>query len=433
MTPHAAITVPAHLFMAVIVTVFLGYVDVYLFSSGVLATAPTYMLLRVLGCWAAITLVQCFMSRGLSGELWTLYSNHIGVLFALLGLVACSVVFALLPDAYWEDGPMYLLYSAYDSSVLLLSMLLPFRAHHRRYFSFYILCALLVLLSSVLFDAYYPGTFSIVPDRAAGFAENPNTAAFVLVLLCSCIIDFHQFRARDIAVLTLTGIGVFTTLSRGGAILLAFAFAYYTYRMVLASVHTPIRLFARAATLVILVLVLYAAATFLVQRADIFSLSFQPRLAMLQGTNEVVTADDDRLHALAEALRVVSGSPVIGYGTGYSYSLNATPHNMYLQQWINNGLPGLAAYLLLLGTSALLFWTRESARGLLFVGLVTINGFFSHNILEERAVLGLLGVLLTCSFYESRAIGPPARVRRSPRPAMTLHDLTRHASTSFTT
>jgi O-antigen ligase len=390
----------------------LGYVDVYLFASGTLSLAPTYVLLRVLGCWAAFTLLECLLSRQTAAAVWALYTHHIGVLTALLALIVCAVAFAMLPDAYWNDGPMYLLYPAYDSLVLLLSMLLPLRAHHRRHFRTYLLCALLVLLSSILFDAAYPGTFSIVPDRAAGFALNPNTAAFVLVLLCACIIDLHQFRSRDTAVLTLTAIGVFITLSRAGGILLACTFGCYVYRMMRVSVHSSGTVFVRGLQLAAPFIVLYATAAALVERADIFALSFQPRLAMLRGMDDIVTADDDRVHALSEALRALSRSPVVGYGTGYSYSMSATPHNIYLQQWINNGLPGLAAYLLLLLVSARLFWRRRSARGLLFIGLVTLNGFFSHNILEERAVLCLLGILLTCSLLE-----PWPGVRRR-------HDLT---------
>jgi O-antigen ligase len=113
------------------------------------------------------------------------------------------------------------------------------------------------------------------------------------------------------------------------------------------------------------------------------------------------------------AVDLVKRSPVIGYGTGYSYSLGeVTPHNMYLQQWINNGLPGLVAYLFLLGASARTFWKRRYARGVLFVFLVAINGMFSHNILEERVFLGLLGILLTCSFYE-RYPAIASRIARS--------------------
>ena len=88
-----------------------------------------------------------------------------------------------------------------------------------------LLCAFVVLLSSVFADACYPGTFSSLPDRAAGFAENPNIAAFVLVLLCSCLVDFQRRRLKSHVLMALTSLGVLTTLSRGGGILLAVLFS----------------------------------------------------------------------------------------------------------------------------------------------------------------------------------------------------------------
>jgi O-antigen ligase len=272
---------------------------------------------------------------------------------------------------------------------------------------------LVVFAGSVVYDALYPGTFSLVPDRAAGFAENPNTAAFILVLLCVSIVDLDRFRVGDCAAWALTAVGVFLTLSRGGIILFLCAFGYYAYRTLRTNTAHPAHLIRRAAALAAVFAAVVAASVFLVQRADMFALSFQPRLGMIDGESELVTEDDDRIGALKTALDLVKQSPVIGYGTGYSYSLvDVTPHNMYLQQWINNGLPGLVAYLLLLGASARTFWKRRYTRGVLFISLVAINGMFSHNILEERAFLGLLGVLLTCSFYE-RYPAIASRIARS--------------------
>jgi O-antigen ligase len=383
------------------VVFFFAYIDFYLSEAGALPTSSTYVFLAALAAWAAVTVIRCLGSFEAKAELMSLYANHAGVLGALLAIVCCSLLFALLPTAYWNDGPMYLLYPAYDALIIVLSMLLAFHPFHRAHFREYLVGALVVLAASVVYDALYPGTFSFLPDRAAGFAENPNTTAFVLVLLCAAIVDLNRFRASDALVWALTGIGVFLTLSRGGGILLAYAFAHYTYRIVRLNAHDPVRWVRRAVVLAAIVALVYGAARLLVDRAEMFALSFQPRLGMFSGREDVLSADDTRIEALAAAVDLVKQSPVIGYGTGYSYSmLSLTPHNMYLQQWINNGLPGLAAYLSLLAMSALTFWRRRSARGVLFIALVAINGVFSHNILDERAFLALLGVLLSLSFYD---------------------------------
>jgi len=413
MTRRTPATIVARAAMLGGVTVFFAYVDFHLAEIAVIWPASTYIFFWALAGWAAIVGVQCLASPRLAREVLALYANHTAVIGALLAIVACSCLFALMPAAYWNDGVMYLLYPPYDAIVVLLSMLLAVHAVHRRAFGVYLVTAFLVLAGSVLYDALYPGTFSIVPDRAAGFAENPNTAAFILMLLCAAIVDFDRFRLGDCVVWALAAVAVFLTLSRGGAILFLSGFGYYAYRIVRTNAASPLRLVSRTAALAAIFALVAVAGIFLVQRADMFALSFQPRLDMIHGDSRLVDEDDDRIEALKTAIEVVRRSPLIGYGTGYSYSLiDATPHNMYLQQWINNGLPGLAAYVFLLAAAGRTFWRRGYRRGVLFVSLVAINGMFSHNILEERAFLGLLGILLTCSFYE-RYPAVASRIARS--------------------
>ena len=379
---------------------FLAYVDSYLFSTRLLSTAGTYVFLWALGAWAAVVACQCAASRDKLREVIAVYANHAGVLGAWLAILLCTVVFALLPGAYWNDGVVYLLYPPYDAAIVLLSMLLAVHGMHRQHMPSYLFAALVIMAGSVMYDAWHPGTFSVIPDRAAGFAINPNISGFVLVLLCASIVDFDRFHPSDAAALALTGIAVFLTLSRGGGILFAYEFAYYAYRMVRPNLRThPVRLLQTTAALAVVTAVIGGAGVFLVERADMFALTYQ-RFGQMQADSAALLDDNGRLGALQVAWQLVTQSPVIGYGTGYSYSLPLGPHNMYVQQWLNNGVPGLLAYLLLLGAAGRTFWKRGYARGVLFITLVAINGIFSHNILEERAFLCLLGILLTCSFYE---------------------------------
>lgn len=408
---------PSHLFMAAFVAIFFAYVDLYLFNSGAISIPAAYIFLALLTGFGVVLLIQAAVSARLKGEIIALYAAHAWVLAALVAIMFCTFLFAFLPGAYWDEGPRYLLFPVYDSLVILFAMLLAVPQHHRRHFHQYLLCAFVVLLASVFVDAYYPGTFTLVPDRAAGFAENPNTAAFVLVLLCSCLVDFQRQRLRNLVLMALTSLGVLVTLSRGGGILLGLLFAFYAYRIVSLNRHRPGRLLRRATALAVLVAIIYVTGAFLVRRADMFALSFQPRLEMLYGTQELVASDDDRIGLLITSIGVLAKSPVLGYGTGYTYSMVAGPHNIYLQQWINNGLPGLLAYLMLLGTCVLVFWKRQFSRGLVFVGLVAVHGLFNHNILEERAFLALLGVLLTVSFYGGDALAASSDVNPRRRTA----------------
>lgn len=396
-----SLAVPSHLFMALFASMSFGYLDIYLFNSGALSFPAAYIFLAALTCYGCCLVIQSVVSPALRAELIRVYIARASMFAAFGSIILCAFVYSMVPGAKWDEGPTYLLSPVYDSMVVFLAMLLPVQLHHRRHFERYVLCGFAVLLASVAVDVYRPGTFSPIPDRAAGFAENPNTAAFVLLLFCAFLLDFHRLRRRDIVVITLTSAGVLTTLSRGGGVLLAFLLAYYIVCIVLANRCGAVRALRGAAMLGVLLALIYGSAVLLLDHAEIFALSYQPRLGLFDGSHELVPADDDRIVALRAALELVKQSPLVGYGTGYSASMDATPHNMFLQHWINSGLAGVIAYLFLLAAVFRLFWMPRFRRGLLFTALVALNSFFSHNILEERAFLALLGALLTISFYES--------------------------------
>jgi O-Antigen ligase len=403
---------PSHMFMALFAGLCLGYVDIYLFDSGAISYPAAYIFLGLLVFFGIGLVIQSAVSARLRAEIIAMYTAHVSVLVAFGGMVVCAFVYAMVPGAKWDEGPTYLLSPVYDSLVVFFAMLLPVRPHHRRHFEKYVLCGFAVFLASVAVDAYRPGTLSPIPDRAAGFGQNPNITAFVLLLLCASVIDFHRPRPRDVVVITLTSAGVLTTLSRGGGVLLVFLVAYYASCLVLLN---RLRAFRHAAAVGILLVLICGVGFVLLHHADIFALSYQPRLGMFDGAQELVPLDDDRIVALKASVDLIKQSPVLGYGTGYSASMTATPHNMFLLQWINSGLAGVIAYVFLLGTAFRLFWRRRFHRGLVFTGLITLNSFFSHNLLEERAFLALLGVLLTISFYEVGACAPrvPASATRT--------------------
>jgi O-antigen ligase len=385
--------------MAAFVAVFLGYVDLHLYYSGALSFPAAYIFLGLLMVFAGARALHAVVTDRVRGEIIALYAAHGLVLLAWLAIIVVGFLCAFLPDAYWASGPQYLLFPIYDAMVVVFSMLLVVPRRHRDHFDRYLQCAFVVFLGSVFVDVYQPGTFSLVPDRAAGFAENPNTAAFVLVLLCCCLVDWETPRPWTPLVLGLTFLGVLWTLSRGGMIMFATIVVFYVARLIYLNRRRPRRLFMRGFGFVVVTILVGAVAVLVIERAAMFSMSFQPRLGMLQGTEQVVSADDDRILVLKLALDALYDSPVIGYGTGFTNALPDAPHNMYLQQWVNNGIAGLAAYVMMIGACAAVFRRRRFFRGQMFMLLVGIYGFFNHNILEERVFLMLLGVLLTTSFY----------------------------------
>lgn len=113
-----------------------------------------------------------------------------------------------------------------------------------------------------------------------------------------------------------------------------------------------------------------------------------------------------RLFAAREALRRINESPILGKGTGYARTLPELPHNLYLQQWVNNGLPGLVGYLVFLGASYATFARRRFQPGQGLMVVVATGSFFSHNILDQRTFLVLYGSLLAFSACYARPAIP---------------------------
>ena len=397
-------TLPSTLLMVGFAAVFLSYADQPLYNWGIVTQSPADLFLGVMLLLTSGTLVGSLVSAPVRSRVIALYLAHPAVLIGLAGIACASFLSAFAPRANWGEGSEYVLFPAYDVIVVLFSMLLAFPKHRQRQFRVYFVIAFVLLMASLLIDATRPGTFSITSDRAAGFARNPNLGAFALVTLCCLIIAYDRVRLRDLVAIVATAVGVLATFSRTGAILLTLLLLCYT-GLIASHARQPGRVIVRFAVVALTIAVVAQSAVVLVRRAELFSLSTS-RLAMLTGRRTLLPERDPRRAALDVALRLARETPVFGLGSGFTATLPQGPHNIYLQQWINNGVPGLVAYLWLVGSAVVVFWQRRYHTGLVFMGLVLVYGLFSHNVLEDRAFLVPLGVLLTLSY--ARRGGPCA-------------------------
>ena len=390
-------TLPSTLIMTAFAAAFLSYADEQLYETRVVTQSPVKIMLVVLLVVTAGTIVRCLASAEARSRVISLYTSHTAVMLALLGIVCFSFVSAFVPTAKWDDGPRWVLFPANDAVIILLAMLLPFPEHHRRRFRAYLLIAFVVVTASVFTDVIRPGTFSNLPDRAAGFAKNPNIAGFLLVALCSAIVVYDRVRIVDVLIVLATSLAVLATFSRGGAVLFVFFLVCYA-TLIARHARRPGRALARMAAIAVVAMLVVKSATLLISRAQLFSLSTS-RVGMLAGKSDVLPQRDPRRETFAVSLRIVREAPLVGYGSGYTYTMPQGPHNIYLQQWINNGLLGLVAYVWLIAAAARVFWRRRYHTGVVFVGLVAVEGLFSHNLLEERIFLVLLGSMLTLSYF----------------------------------
>ena len=408
---------PSIVFMTGFFAVFASSLDQYLNAIGALPFLNVWLFLWGLAAITTATLLSAMASRRERARLITFYRMNVAVLAPLAAVVLGSFASAFIPTAKLDEGPRYVLYPAYNATVVLLSMLLPFPEHHRKWIRWYLGVAFVLSAGSVFVDVIRPATFSILPDRAAGFVRNPNGAGFQLVALCCALIVFDRVRAIDLAVLAATALGVIATLSRGGVILLAFVVCCYVPCVVRDAARRGTRVIVtRLVALVLLIGATYAGSTSLINQR-MFS-GGGSRVEMLLGKRNVVGPRENRVELLERGWEMVRESPWLGYGSGFTYTLPGGTHNMYVSRWLENGLVGLVSYVWLLAAACLMFWRRRYLPGLVFTGVVVIEGVFSHNLFEERAFLLLLGVLLSLSAFAARERAVTPQRARRPWPSL---------------
>jgi O-antigen ligase len=124
------------------------------------------------------------------------------------------------------------------------------------------------------------------------------------------------------------------------------------------------------------------------------------RIAMFTGDTSWLSSEEGRLRLLAQAWEQVSEAPILGHGTGASYRTGRGSHNMYLDVWVQWGLPGLGAYLAFLLGSTWYFARRRFLPGLLLMPVIFFWGLLQHGLLDERGLVMLYGLLLGISALE---------------------------------
>jgi O-antigen ligase len=404
MTVSSLKAVPMGVLTVVVIGVLLSYADVALRLRGALPVGSSNLFVGALVGLTIGTLIRAAASPSLRARVLALYNAHTSILLPLAGIVWFALVSALLPTANWVEGAHWALLPVYDVITVLLAMLLALESTRRRYLRAGLVVAFVLLLGSVAVDLARPGTFSNVEFRAAGFAVNANGAAFILIFLACTIIRFDRVRPFDLCLLLLTALGVFATLSRGGTLLLTCLVLGYAYCGIRRARGGPLRALGRLAAIGAVGVLAYFAIGRIMQRATLFTLD-SDRLEIFRGHEEALKRSDSRFTAFEVWWHEIQEAPILGYGSGFTYDdmggLREGPHNMYLQQWVNSGIGGLACYVWLLAAAVRLFWRRRDPAGLVFMVMVLIQGVVSHNLLDERAFLLPFGVLLTTSYRTS--------------------------------
>lgn len=320
----------------------------------------------------------------------------LGIMLLLSGWGAfCSVMFGVAKGT--EEH--YLVLPLFDGICfvfgLFIGIALSVNGHNSytvwRSVSFLWLCAYSI---SIAIDLINPGTFSTVPSRSAGFAMNSNDGAFCICFLCILSLDWRNgiIDLMSFCSICLSLGCVFATYSRSGLCVLACVCVLFLsvvcrkgWGTILIGLITA-SLMAITAPIVIGMVVENTSQGSGSARAT----------AILNGDFDVVfNKDDYRAHLAKYFLDLAWKEPVLGWGTRFSYSLihDQGPHNIYIAQFLDNGLPALILLATLFATILLRAIHRRDMMAICMICTVILYGFFSHNVLDLRGVLLLLGFI----------------------------------------
>ncbi len=367
--------------------VFLCQFDLCMLQQGRIQFAPVYPLLVSLAAFAVT------VSYLVPGQIVQIAKRSGEAVFAF-GLIAfLALAGAALPKAYLAENWKFIFFPTVDFLVFLLA--LPLGVLFSPQANWRVACgmALCALVSSILIDARYPGTFSLLDTRAAGFAVNPNGGAATSVMLLIGLLDWRRPSLSRIACmwLALTFVGVFLTLSRSGILVLGIVSALYVRLCVRRNgMGTVVILAGLAFCVVSYVGIASDAAKQLLPMLN----SEHSRSNLFSGQLDAMeTQEDSRVLLVYEYLGMIAERPILGWGTGLNSDEDGLGvHNMFLARWVENGLPGLGAYLMLIYALFRVGIRCQSWECIaLSIYLVAIS-FFSHNLLEDKPLTLMMAI-----------------------------------------
>lgn len=382
--------------------IILSVADQPLNRFGFLPIPPTAFTLMVLSPFVVGAVVSDLRAHSARRTLLPVQANYLP-LSAFFFLGAASLGGALLPTAYWEEGGKWVFLITYGLIVATCASYIPL--HGLSLFSIQNigLISLALVAGSLYHDFQVPGTYAPLTERPSGFSGNANYSALISVMIAAAALDYSCRRRGwfNILVFGVTAYIVIGTMSRSGAVELVTllgAFAYFRLRD-----SSNLQREFRRIVVSFMCLALVAVGTVSYLANSVPAGGNQSRLYRLTHSKRVDDGSTaSRLFAVQECLRRINESPIVGHGTGYARTLPELPHNLYLQQWVNNGLPGFLGYINFLGMSLYLFSTRRFRPGQAFILVALVGSCFSHNVLDQRTFLVLFGVLLTLSLHYPR-------------------------------
>jgi len=406
------------LYVSALLAFFVAPLDNYLGSIGALPIRPTVLFaagfLPVL-LVAGARWIGSGMRVGDPSDLVT-SNSHLLIAFSF------TVVVALL----WNVHPDVVAAGVEPSAVRLYGLLnvaaalaLARSGLRPRDVRTVLLPALLVMLATMYADFRAPGTFSLDGYRAAGVAQNSNVAGFIVLLITAASLTYERVLLRDLVLVAACGVAVVWTSSRAAILVFGVLVLFWGQRSFSRGVRTGRSRWLGIATLAGAV-VLVGLGSYSIQVGEAYRWLASGRLSTLLAIDgpEALLWSADRVRCARYSLDALPGHWLLGHGTGFTRTLVMGPHNLFLEQWVSNGLPGLLGLCWLLGVGLLAAIRRRSAVATATMLVIALQCLFSHNLLDERAPLLILGLVMGVSAQPAgRAREAAIPEGRAPRAA----------------
>ncbi|MCB1755469.1 MAG: O-antigen ligase family protein [Gammaproteobacteria bacterium] len=393
--------------------------DLFLLSNGYLGIPPTKILLAVASAYFILVLLEpgnITLNRTANNIAKAGWPLALYVLFC-----GIFVAWGLHPTANVRGGGAFIYLSLYNLFLFAIGFTAFSDKAILARWRWLVFMPFLVLVISIWVEIKFPLLFTDQEfGRKSGFAGNPNAAAFFMVIMMLMMLDITRPKLLDMIIFGIGAIGVFATFSRGGYLLTIVLGTAIALR-VLSS-----RNFKSIATLIIGIVLLYGF--FFLAVTELHNLekggAFQRLDLMLSGDVEEIAegeSTEDRKMLLRDHINLALESPFWGHGTGFTYTGQESggPHNVYVQIWCNQGVPGVVFTLAMLFVFFTHFLRYRDYKGMVFIILLLLEGFLNHNIYDQRPVILLMAAFLAYSVSKNwYFVAMPSKtnaMRKAPR------------------
>jgi O-antigen ligase len=305
------------------------------------------------------------------------------ILWALIG-----IAFSSATEDGWSALARYIVYPLAIVPIAAIGL----RQESLKALQKAVLVALVIVAGSIVYDFFFPRTFS-AGLRPGGILSNPNGAAQGVVMLLVAMALVGASRKMLLVAIPFAVFAVLVTLSRSGLILLCLGLVAIARMQGRLSKSQAVKL---AFGGFILLGAFAFTKAYLDQRTNV---TFASRWERISSLDNVVDLNDPRVVLLRQYLTAWTEHPILGAGTASSMSglngvLGAT-HNLYAKVLFENGAVGLA----LLGLAALSIFMRagraKAPRGLLLViGILLAWGVFTNTLLDNRLAYFMAALVL---------------------------------------